>query len=161
MSDTGARRIEPIGSAMPTGTGAVVVTPPAASTTTARPEDLSLGELVGRMSSDLSTLFRQEIALAKVEMKEEATKAAKGAGMFGGTALAGYMALLLLSFAAAWGLAEVMPTGVAFLIVGLVYAIAAAVLFMAGRKEIKSVHGPEKTVQTLKEDAQWAREQKN
>jgi hypothetical protein len=122
-------------------------------------EEQSLGELFGRMTSDLSVLFRQEIDLAKVEIKEEATKAGKGAGMLGGTAFTGYMALLLLSFAAAWGLAEVIAPGFAFLVMGALYAVVAGVLFSVGRKELKLVHGPEKTVQTVKEDAQWAREQ--
>jgi hypothetical protein len=87
------------------------------------------------MTSDLSTLFRQEVALAKVELKEEATKAGKGAGMFGGTAFAGYLAVVLLSFAAAWGLAEVMATGLGFLVMGALYAIVGGALFVAGRRK--------------------------
>jgi hypothetical protein len=111
------------------------------------------------MTSDLSTLFRQEVALAKVELKEEATKAGKGAGMFGGTAFAGYLAVVLLSFAAAWGLAEVMATGLGFLVMGALYAIVGGALFVAGRRKMESIHGPQRTVQTVKEDTQWVREQ--
>jgi hypothetical protein len=123
------------------------------------PEDQSIGQLFGRMSSDLSALFRQEIELAKVEIKEEATKAGKGIGMFGGAGFAGYLAVLLLSLAAAWGLAELVAVGFAFLVVGGFYAMVAGGLFMIGRRKLKSVHGPQQTVQTVKEDVQWAHEQ--
>ena len=69
------------------------------------------------------------------------------------------MSLLLLSFAAAWGLSEVMPEGVAFLIVGLAFAAVAAVLYLKGREELKNVNPvPQQTIDTLKEDAQWARQ---
>jgi len=122
--------------------------------------DASLGELIGRMSQDLSTLMRKELELAKLEIKEEVGKAGKGAGMIGGTAVAGLLGLTLLSFAAAWGLAEIMPTGFAFLIVGLIYAIVAGGLFIAGRNELKNVRPvPEQTAETLKEDVQWAKQQ--
>ncbi len=120
--------------------------------------DASVGELVSRMTDDLSILFRKEIELAKIEIKEEATKAAKGAGLMGGTGVAAMFCLLMLSFAAAWGLAEVMPTGWAFLIMGGLYAITAAILFMAGRDRLRKVHPvPEQTVETVKEDIQWAK----
>jgi uncharacterized membrane protein YqjE len=122
--------------------------------------DATLGELIGRMSADLSTLMRKEVQLAKVEIKEEVAKAGKGAGMLGGTAVAGLFGLLMLSFAAAWGLAAVMPTGLAFLIVGIAYLILAGALYFAGRNELKTVHPvPEQTAATVKEDVQWAKQQ--
>ena len=72
------------------------------------------------------------------------------------------LALQLLSFAAAWGLAAVLPTGFAFLIIGVVYAAIAAVLFSQGRKRAAEVQlVPEQTVETLKEDVQWARAQRS
>jgi uncharacterized membrane protein YqjE len=136
--------------------------------TTARSEteplmpDASLGELFGRMTNDFSTLVRKEMELAKVEMKEEVGRAGKAGSAFGGAAAAGLMALILLSFAVAWGLAEIMPEGFAFLIVGAVYAVVAAVLFSAGRKKLQQVNPvPEQTVETLKEDAQWLRDQRS
>jgi uncharacterized membrane protein len=80
--------------------------------------------------------------------------------MLGGGALAGYLALILLSFAAAWGLAEVVDAGWAFLIVGLLVAAVAAVLAVNGRNKLRQVHPvPDQTVDTLKEDARWARAQ--
>jgi uncharacterized membrane protein YqjE len=124
--------------------------------------DRSIGELVSRMSSDLSALVSTQIELAKVEIKEEVARAGKGAGMVGGGAVAGLMALLLLSFAAAWGLSEIVAEGVAFLIVGLVYAAVAAVLLLRGRDQIKTATPiVPTTVETLKEDVEWARQQKS
>lgn len=121
--------------------------------------DRSLGELLGDATRDLSTLVRKEMELAKVEIKEEVAKAGKAGGMLGGTAIAALMSLLLLSFAAAWGLAEVVPEGVAFLVVGVVYAAVAAFLYFKGRAELQHVNPvPEQTVETLKEDAQWAKQ---
>jgi hypothetical protein len=123
--------------------------------------DASLGELFSDLTSDMSALVRDELSLAKVELKEEITKAGRAGGMFGGAALAGYMTIVLLSFAAAWGLAELMAVGLAFLIVGVVWGAAAAFLYLRAREELKHVHPkPEQTIDTLKEDVQWAKKQK-
>jgi uncharacterized membrane protein YqjE len=125
-----------------------------------RADDRSVGELMGDLARDLGQLVRQELELAKVEIKEELAKTGKAGGILGGTAVAAYMALVLLSFAAAYGLDAVMPTGFAFLIVGLVYAAVAAVLYGKGRQELRNVRPvPEQTVETLKEDVQWAKQQ--
>jgi len=127
----------------------------------ARAPETSLGELFGHLSSDMSALMRDEINLAKVELKDEIRDAGKAGGMFGAAALAGYMTVVLLSFAAAWGLAEVMAAGWAFLIVAVVWGIAGAVLYLQGRDRLKQVDlKPQQTVQTLKEDMQWAKNQK-
>ena len=90
--------------------------------------DASFGELFSDLTTDMSGLMRDELALAKVELKEEITKVGRAGGMFGGAALAGYMTIVLLSFAAAWGLAEVMAVGWAFLIVAVIWGAAAALL---------------------------------
>jgi uncharacterized membrane protein YqjE len=123
--------------------------------------DHSLGELLSRMTSDLSELVSTQIELAKVEIKEEVKKAGMGAGLLSGAAVAALMTLLLLSFAAAWGLSEIVPEGVAFLIVGLVWAVVAGVMAVVGRQRLAQTKGPEKTVQEVKEDAQWIRQQAN
>jgi hypothetical protein len=113
---------------------------------------VSVGQLLGEISEDLSVLFRQEIELAKAEIKEEATKAGKGAGMLGGAALAGYLTVLFLSFAAWWGMANVMDVGVAALIVGLIWAVIAAFLAVTGRATIRRVNPkPERTINTTRE----------
>ena len=121
--------------------------------------DKSLGELFSELASEFNDLTRTQIELAKTEMRNEASKAGRVAGMFGGAAVAGYMALVLLSFAAAWGLANVMNEGWAFLIVGAVYAIVAGVLYLRGRTRARDVNlVPEGTVESIKEDVQWARQ---
>ncbi len=123
-------------------------------------EDRSLGELFGNLTHDLSDLMRSEMELARVEIKEEAAKAGKAAGMLGGGAVAAYLALTLLAFAAAWGLAEVVDAGWAFLIVGIVVGAIAAALALTGKKRLSAVEPmPEQTMETLKEDARWARAQ--
>ena len=114
--------------------------------------DASVGDLFGRVAQDLSTLMRQEIELAKAEVKEEVTKTAKGAGMLGGAGFAGYMVVLFASIAAWWGLANLMDQGWAALVVTAIWAIIAAVLFVAGRARLKQVNPkPERTVETVKE----------
>jgi hypothetical protein len=120
------------------------------------PGDTSVGELIGNISDDLSQLFRQEVELAKAEVKQEAAKAGKAAGMLGGAGFAGYLAVVLLSFALVFGLANVMDAGWAALIVAAVWAAVGAVLYTNGRKKLKTVDPvPHRTVDTLKEDAQW------
>lgn len=124
--------------------------------------DKSLGELVGEMSSELSVLLRKEIQLAKVELKDEVAKAGKAGGMLGGGALAAYLAVLFASFSLAWLLDEMMPVALAFFLVAALHAAAAAVLLLRGRDHIKNVDPvPRQTVETLKEDVQWAKAQKS
>lgn len=116
----------------------------------------SVGELIGNISDDLSQLFRQEVELAKVELKQEAGKAGKAAGMLGGAAFAGYLAIVLLSFAVVFGLGNVIDLGWAALIVAVLWGIVGAVLYSIGRKRLKTVDPmPRRTVDTIKEDAQW------
>src|SRR5215208_8494600 len=123
--------------------------------------DASLGELFSDLTADMSALMRDELSLAKVELKEDITKAGRAGGLFGGAALAGYMVVVLLSFAAAWGLAEVMAAGWAFLIVGVIWGVAAALLYFRGRDQLQKVQPkPEQTIDTLKEDVRWAKNQK-
>ncbi|MCW2753152.1 MAG: hypothetical protein JWQ32_563 [Marmoricola sp.] len=125
-------------------------------------ETRSMGAIVSDISSSLSDLVHQELDLAKAELKVEATTAAKGAGMFGGAGVAGFLTLFFLTFALIYGLGDVMPLGVAALIAGLLWGAAAAALALIGKNRIHEVN-PQlpKTAQTLKEDVQWAKAQKN
>ena len=112
----------------------------------------SVGDLIGEVTRDLSTLMRQELDLAKAEVKQEASKAAKAGGMLGAAGFAGYMVLLFASIAAWQGLAEVMPSGWAALIVAAVWAVVGAVLFAVGRQRMREVNPkPERTVETVSE----------
>lgn len=135
----------------PVGTGAETQ----ASRTAADPPDVSdssIGELFSEVSRDLSTLVRQEMELAKAEVKQEATKAGKGAGMLAGAGFAGYMVLLFASIALWWGLANVMDQGWAALIVAGVWALVGAFLAISGRSRLRAVHPkPERTVETLQQ----------
>jgi hypothetical protein len=144
------------GSSSSTAAGAYAATAGshAAAGTDAGPDvsNVSVGELISDVSRDLSTLMRQELELAKVEIKAEVAKTGKAAGMFGGAGFAGYMVLLFLSFALWWGLENVMDAGWAALIVAAVWGVIGAVLFVTGRGEMRSVNPkPERTVETVKQ----------
>lgn len=121
-----------------------------------RVADASVGDLVKNVANDLTTLVRQEIALAKAETKEEVTKAGKAGGAFGGAGVAGWLALLFVSLALMFGLDALMPIGWAALIVGVLWAIGAAALAAYGRSKVKEVNPvPKRTVETVKEDVRW------
>ena len=124
--------------------------------------DASVPELLRRVTEDLSELVSTHLELAKVEIKDEVARTGKGAAMFTGGAIAALMALIMLSSAAAWGLAEIMPEGVAFLIVGLVWAAIAGVLALSGRKKLSEVTPVvEQTKEVVEEDLQWAKSQRS
>ena len=122
----------------------------------------SVGAIVGDIAKDMSGLIRQEMDLAKTELKTEVTKAGKGAGMLGGAGAAGYLMLFFLSLALMYLLAKVMPLWIAAVVTGVVWGTVAAVLALRGRKEMKQ-SSPQlpMTQQSLKEDVQWARAQKS
>jgi hypothetical protein len=124
-----------------------------------RTEDRSLSELLSDVTTEVATLFRKEVELAKAETTEQVSKAAKAGGMLGAAAVIGFLDLILFSFALAWALSEVVPEGVAFAIVGVVFAVVAGVLAMAGKKRMANVNPmPNQTVQTLRQDVQVAKD---
>ena len=115
-------------------------------------EGVSVGALIGEVTKDLSTLMRQELELAKVELKSEAKKAGQGAGMFGAAGFAGYMVLMFLSFALWWALENLMDAGLAALIVAILWGAVGAVAYVMGKKKFDQVHPkPERTVDTLQQ----------
>jgi hypothetical protein len=121
-------------------------------------ENSSLGDIVGRLTSDFSQLMRAEIALAKAEAKEEAKEAGKGVGMLAGAGYAAHHQTLFLSLALMFLLDVWMPIGWAALIVGVLWGIVAFALQASGRKQLQRATPPmTETVETLKEDAQWAK----
>jgi len=113
--------------------------------------DTSLGDLLSEVTRDVSVLMRQEVELAKAEVRQSATRAGKGAGMLGGAGYAGHLTVLFLSFAAWWGLGHVIDIAWAAVIIAVVWAIVAAVLFVLGRNEMKAIKGAPETVDTLKQ----------
>ncbi|OKK21916.1 hypothetical protein AMK16_01285 [Streptomyces sp. CB00455] len=118
----------------------------------------SLGDLIGEISQDLSQLVRDEIELAKAEIKQESAKAGKAVGMLGGAGYAGHVVLLFGSLTVVFALANVMDPAWAALIVTALWAVVGGVLYTKGRERLRAVNlKPEQTVETLKEDARWAR----
>jgi Flp pilus assembly protein TadB len=126
--------------------------------TAPKTSDASLGELVATATRDLSTLMRQEVELAKVEIKRDVAAAGKGAGMFGGAGIAALFGLLFVSIAAAYGIEWLgVPLGCSFFAVGALYLIAAGLLALTGKKSLSKMGPPEKTIETLKDDVEWAK----
>ena len=110
----------------------------------------SVGELFSDVSEDLSTLMRQEVELAKAELRQSATRAGKGAGMLAGAGISGCMVLLFASVAAWWGIGDATGHGWSALIVAAIWLIVAAILGLMGRREISAISGVPQTAQTMK-----------
>jgi hypothetical protein len=122
-----------------------VETPPGLSA-----EPTSLGDLIGEVTKDLSTLMRQEVELAKAELTQSAQRAGRGAGMFGGAGFAVYMVLLFLTIALWWAIGSGTGLGWSALIVAAIWGLVGAVLFVLGRKELQSIRGLRRTSDSLK-----------
>lgn len=112
-------------------------------------EPHSIGERLGEVTRDLSTLMRQEVALAKAEVKQASTRAGKGVGLLVGAALGGFFVLLFLSVSLWWAIGNGLGRGWAALIVAVIWAIIAAVLFSVGKKELQKIQGVPQTTDTL------------
>ena len=117
----------------------------------AKAETSSLGDLLGEVTRDMSTLMRQEVELAKVELKQTATRAGKGSGMLAGAGVAGHFVLLFLSLALGWALGTLMGLGWSAVVVAAIWGIVAAVLAAMGRKELNAIKGMPQTAETLQE----------
>jgi Putative Actinobacterial Holin-X, holin superfamily III len=129
------------------------------------PEELRerpIGDLVKQLAGQTSTLVRQEIDLAKAEMSQKASIAGKGAGLLGGAAVVGLLAAGALTACLILALSEVIPDWLAALVVALVLGAIAAVLALQGRNRIRAATPPvpEQTVETVKEDVEWAKTQR-
>lgn len=125
-----------------------------------RDPEKSLGDLVGEMASEFSALVSSHVELAKTEIRQDFRQATRAGAMVGAAAVGALLALFLLSMAAAWGLAEVMAPGWAFLIVGAVWAVVAGALGFAGKKRLDTMEpGPRATADELREDKQWLKTQ--
>ena len=123
--------------------------------------DESIGELLSHVAADFGDLVATQVELAKVELKEEVSKAGKGAGMLTGAGVSAYMALALASLALAWLLDDVMPRPLAFIIVAAIWIIVAGALYASGRRQLETLRFPPQTKGSLKEDVEWAKQQKN
>lgn len=117
--------------------------------------EASLADLLGGLGDDVTQLFRQEVALARVELQREAVAAGKAAGMLVAGGILAFVTLLLVAWAISWALALALPVWAAFLIVGLVFGAVAGGLLATGRKKLQELDPmPNQTIETLQEDKQ-------
>jgi nitrate/nitrite transporter NarK len=118
-----------------------------------------IGDLLRRLSEETSTLVRQELDLAKAELREKGRAAGAGAGMLGGAGIAALLMLAALSATAIAALDTAMATWVAALIVTVIWAAVAAVLALTGRDRLQAATPPvpEQTQDSVKEDVEWAK----
>ncbi len=125
-------------------------------------DDRSVGDLLKELSEQTSTLVRQELELAKAEMSEKGKQAGMGAGMFGGAGLFGLLALIALTACLVMALDRVMVDWLAALVVAAAYAAIAGALALQGRNKVREAAPavPEQTRDTLKEDVEWAKTQR-
>lgn len=121
-----------------------------------------IGDLLKQLSQETSTLVRQELELAKAEMTEKGKRAGTGAGILGGAGVAGLLALVALTLTLIYALDTGMPTWLAALIVTVLWAAVAGVLALTGKNKVQEATPavPEQTVETVKEDVEWAKTQK-
>jgi uncharacterized membrane protein YqjE len=118
-----------------------------------------VGELLKELSTQTTTLVKQELELAKAEMAEKGKRAGIGAGMFGGAGLVGMLALGALTACVIAALATAMDLWLAALIVAVVYAAIAGALALAGKQKTREAvpPAPEQAIESTKEDVQWAK----
>jgi uncharacterized membrane protein YqjE len=142
----------------PSTTGSGVRSQPLApGSATDAADDKSLGELVSDLATELSTHVQTHLDLARAEIREDVRTATKVGVLASGAGVAAFVAVLLLSLAAAWGLAEVIAPGWAFLVVGAVWAAAAGALALLGKQRADALEpGPRQTVEEIKEDKRLA-----
>jgi uncharacterized membrane protein YqjE len=123
--------------------------------------DRSLGELLKQLSQETTRLVHQELELAKAELQQKGKQAGAGAGLFGGAGALGLAALGALTACFILALNAVMPAWLAALLVAVVYGIVAFVLVKQGQAKMKAAVPPvpEQTIETVKEDVEWAKTQ--
>lgn len=121
------------------------------------PADGSLGQLVATATRDLSLLMKQEVELAKLEIKRDVVNAGKGAAGLGAGGVLALFGVLLLSAGAAFGIGQALEVWAGFLIVGGVYVLLALIALLFGKQSLGKVGPPEHTRQTVKDDVAWAK----
>jgi hypothetical protein len=121
--------------------------------------DASFAELFKKLSTETSTLIRQEMALARAELQQKGKDAGKGAGLFGGAGVVGLLAAGALTAGIILLLDKLMAAWLAALVVAAAYAAIAAILALIGKGEIQRATPPvpQQTIETTKEDVAWAK----
>jgi uncharacterized membrane protein YqjE len=120
-----------------------------------------VGELLKQLANETTTLVKQELELAKTEMREKAEKAGPGFGMWGAAGAIGLLAAGALTACLILALDAAMPAWLAALIIALIYAAIAGVLYLRGKQRVEEAGKPvpEQTIDSVKEDVQWAKRQ--
>lgn len=117
----------------------------------ARSSEQSLGKMVAGVTDQLSSLVKLQLELAQSEIKQQVKQGTAGGGMAAGAAVVAFVALLMLSVAAALGLANVMPGWAAFLVVGGVYLLVAGLLGFLGVRQFQRIKGPQRAQAAVQE----------
>jgi uncharacterized membrane protein YqjE len=133
--------------------GAPLVTEP-------KQPDRSLGELFGDLGGELGTLVRTELELAKTETRLEVRRAGQAGASFAVGAIAALLALMFVSYSLAWLLDQWINRALSFFIVAVIWAVIALVGVRAGQRRAQRIEPLPETVGTLKEDVEWAKQQK-
>lgn len=122
-----------------------------------RPDE-SMGELVSRLTQEISDLVNTHMQLARVEIMSDVRHVGRGAGMLGGASIAGYVAAFLASVAAALALGEVMSLWAGFLIVAAIWAVVGVILALVARRELNRMPSvAEGTLEEFERDREWMR----
>ena len=123
-------------------------------------QEPSLGELFSELSQEASTLIRQEVQLAKAEVTRKATQAGKEVGFVAAGGLIAYAGFLALIAAAIFGVAEFLPLWLSALLIGVIVAGVGYLLLQKGINGLKEINpAPRRTIETLKEDKEWLKQQ--
>src|ERR1700680_4086855 len=123
-------------------------------------QDRSFSDVFQDILHNVQEIVRSEVRLAKTEVREEAVKAKSSAALLGGGTVAGLYAILFLLLVIVYALALVMPNWAAALIVGAALAVGATLMLTSGVKRFKLIHPtPERTVETIRENVEWAKQQ--
>lgn len=123
-------------------------------------QEPSLGELFSDLSQETSTLIRQEVQLAKTEITRKATKAGREIAFVAAGGFIAYAGFLALIAAAIFGVAEFIPLWLSALIIGIIVAGVGYLLLQKGISGLKQLNpAPRRTIETLKEDKEWLKQQ--
>jgi Putative Actinobacterial Holin-X, holin superfamily III len=111
----------------------------------------TLGQLVAEATADVQEIVRAEIALAKAELAQDAKRVGVGAGMFGAAGYLGFLASIVLTISAGYGLTEAgLPAWAAFLVLGVALLLVAGILALVGKGQVSKVRPPERTIRSTK-----------
>lgn len=111
----------------------------------------TLGQLVAEATADVQEIVRAEIALAKAELAQDAKRVGVGAGMFGAAGYLGFLASIILTISAGYGLTEAgLPAWAAFLVLGVALLVVAGILALVGKGQVSKVRPPERTIRSTK-----------